>query len=337
MTPLTALYRKHLEARLFTPATVRGHMGALARFIRWLKDKDLRDVILQDLLDYHGQLDRRRDGSEGVTSIQYRNIQMRVLVNFFIFLHERGKILVNPCEDFPVLRRPRLLPKGVLTNAQMLGMLAQPNTNTATGYRDRTVLELLYSCGLRGQELCNLTIYDVDLTGLTVRVNQGKGKKDRIVPLGRVAAGYVKEYLARVRPILMARGSYQRRPVDLLFLGNFGDAINRNILLRLVRRCSKGGAIPPSVTAHGIRHACATEMLKGGASVRHVQELLGHSNILSTQIYTHVAPVDLQRVHASTAPSERRRKSDVPAFELRGFVDMRYSPKRKRRKRGKRS
>ena len=326
---MTDAYRKHLESRLLAPGTVRGHMGALGLFMRWLGERDLRDVTLQDLLDYHSQLHIRRNAPGVPTSIGHRNKQMWIVCNFFGFLHERGKILVNPATDFPVLRKPRRLPRGVLTNAQVMRLLAQPNTQTATGFGDRAAMELLYSTGLRGLEVCRLTIYDLDLKALTVRVNQGKGKKDRLVPVGKVAAGYVREYLAKVRPILLARGRKNRRPLDRLFVNSQGGPFNTNVLRRIVRRNAKAAGLTQTVGTHCLRSACATAMLRGGASVRHVQELLGHSDLSTVQLYTRVAPVDLQWVHRNTSPSERRTKAGATAFELRGF-----RAKRKRRSKG---
>jgi integrase/recombinase XerD len=179
-----ALYRKHLEARLLTPSTVMRHMFDIGHFVRWLADRDLRDVTLQTLLDYHAQLHFKRNAPAEPTTVHYRNRQMRNVVNFFHFLHERGKILIDPAAEMPVLHSPKRLPRGVLTNAQVLRMLAQPNLRTANGFRDRTIMEVLYSCGLRGREICLLTIYDIDLKALLISIRQGKGKKDRITPLG---------------------------------------------------------------------------------------------------------------------------------------------------------
>ena len=314
------LYRKHLESRLLAPATVRHHVLALSLFLRWLHDKDVRDVALQDLLDYHASLQTKRNQQGGVTSIAYRNRQMWIVKNFFAFLHERRKILLDPGAAFPVLHKPRRLPKGVLTNEQVLRLLAQPDLASPLGYRDRAILELLYSSGLRGLELAKLTIYDVDFKDGTARVLQGKWNRDRIVPLGKTAAGYLREYMTHVRPILLAKPA-GKTAVDRLFLNNHGGTLNTNVLRRLVRRHAKAAGLPPNTAAHGLRHACATEMLKGGANVRHVQELLGHSSLTTTQVYTRVVPVDLQKVHAATAPSERRKKLDVPEFELRRFRD----------------
>jgi integrase/recombinase XerD len=318
------LYRKHLEARLLVPATVRHHVMALSLFLRWLQDKDIRDVTLQTLLDYHASLQTKRNQQGGVTTIAYRNRQMWIVKDFFAFLHERRKILLDPGESFPVLRKPRRLPKGVLTNEQVLRLLAQPEVASPLGYRDRAILELLYSSGLRGLELARLTIYDVDFKDGTARILQGKWNRDRIVPLGKTAAGYLREYMTHVRPILLKKQSAIRNPksaIDRLFLNNHGGALNTNVLRRLVRRHAKAAGLPPNTAAHGLRHACATEMLKGGANVRHVQELLGHSSLTTTQVYTRVVPVDLQKVHAATSPSERRKKLTVPEFECRGLRD----------------
>lgn len=328
---LLDLYRKHLEARLLAPATVRHHLLALGLFTRWLGNRpsgsdDIRDVTLQDLLDYHASLQSRKNQHGAETSVAYRCRQMWIVKNLFTFLHERKKILLDPGENFPALHKPRRLPRGVLTNQQMLRLLAQPDLGDPLGCRDRAILELLYSTGLRGLELARLTIYDIDFKDGTLRVLQGKWNRDRIVPLGRTAGGYLRQYMTHVRPILLAKPSGANRPgripaVDRLFLNNHGGPLNTSVLRRLVRRHAKAAGLPPTTAAHGLRHACATGMLKGGASVRHVQELLGHSNLTTTQIYTHVVPVDLQKVHAATAPSERRRKLDVPEFELRAFRD----------------
>ena len=323
---LLDLYRKHLEARLLAPASVRHHMHALGLFVRWLanrqsgSDKDLRDVSLQDLLDYHGTLATRRTKQGGATSIAYRNRQMWIVKAFFTFLHERRKILINPGENFPPLHKPRHLPKGVLSNEQVMRLLAQPDMSTPRGYRDRAVLELLYSTGLRGLELSRLTIYDIDFKDGTLRVLQGKWNRDRIIPIGRTAAGYLRHYMAQIRPALLA-GPHGKSAVDRLFVNDAGGSLTPTVLRRIIRRHAKPAGLPPTTAAHGLRHACATEMLKGGASVRHVQELLGHLTLATTQIYTRVLPADLQKVHSATSPSERRKKLDVPQFECRSFRD----------------
>ena len=334
------IYRKHLEARLLAPTSVRHHLRALGLFVRWLAhrqsgtERDIRDVSLQDLLDYHGALASRRTKEGRTTSVAYRNRQMWVVKNFLTFLWERRRILVDPGENFPPLRKPRHLPKGVLSNAQVLRLLGQPDVSTPGGCRDRAVLELLYSSGLRGQELCRLTIYDLDFKEGTLRVIQGKGRRDRIVPIGRTAGGYLRSYMEEIRPGLLA-GPRGKSAVDSLFVNDAGGRLTPAVLRRMIRRHAKSAGLPGCTGAHGLRHACATEMLKGGASVRHVQELLGHLSLATTQIYTRVVPADLQKVHAATAPSERRRKVAAPEFECRGFREKRGKAGRSKRSPGR--
>ena len=208
---LFELYRKHLEARLLAPSTIRHQVAMLGLFFRWLgtrqsgTEKEVRDVSLQDLIDYHQHLQSHRKPQGGEISVGHRCSQMWIVKGFFRFLYERKKILIDPGARFPILRTPQIMPKGVLSNEQVLRLLAQPNLASPLGYRDRAMLELLYSSGLRGLELVRLTIYDVDFKDGTVRVLQGKWSRDRIVPLGQTAAGYLREYMAQVRPILLTK------------------------------------------------------------------------------------------------------------------------------------
>lgn len=179
-----------------------------------------------------------------------------------------------------------------------------------TRFRDRTMLEVLYSTALRGGELCRLTLYDLDLQARMIRVLKGKGRKDRVVPIGKVATGYLSEYIKSVRPILVGK-----KTNALVFLSATGGHLRTHDLGRIVKMYRDKAHLPDNITTHSLRHTCATEMLKGGASIRHVQELLGHADILTTQIYTHVVQTDLKKAHARTAPSERRKNVDVPSFD----------------------
>lgn len=331
MNALLALYRQHLQARHLSPLTIEHRLLAIERFLAHLQsESDLRDVTFQQLADYHASLGRRRNQQGELITLGYQHSQVHAVTHFYAFLKTRGRIVLDPFENFPKLRKPHRLPRGVITNAQVMRLLQQPNEQTPLGFRERTLMEVLYSTGLRGGEVCQLAVYDIDLKERTVRVNQGKGKKDRFVPIGKVAAEYVREYLAQVRPVILARNK-GRGSVERLFLSNHGTPLHAQTLWRILRRHRDAAHLPRSVTTHSLRHACATEMLRGGASVRHVQEMLGHAHLSTTQIYTRVVPSDLQRVHKATSPSERRRRIDVPAFELRGWKDKKNSARVKRR------
>jgi len=324
------LYRKHLQARLLTPSSISGELMMLERFLVWLADKDLRDVSLADLHAYHAALQRRRKPCGQPHSLRHCHNQLRAVRRFCRFLHARGKLLVDPCADLPPLRNPpRGLPRGILSAAQVVRLLAQPDLASPIGFRDRAMIELLYSCGLRGLELCRLSIYDFDFEKRLLHIRQAKGKKDRLVPVGKTAANYAAEYLAQVRPLLLAKNRTRIEGIDRLFLSQIGTAMKRPILTRIIKRYALAAGLPAETSAHSLRHACATEMLRGGASVRHVQEMLGHAQLTTTQLYTRVLPFDLQRVHRRTAPSERRKSAAaaVPRFELRHWQLRKKRPR----------
>jgi integrase/recombinase XerD len=339
---LIELYRQHMQARHLAPVSIDHRVMHIEHFLGWVgkstraSHPDIRDITFQQLQDFYEYRGRQRNQQGEPLTLGYRQAEIHAVINFYAFLKARGKIILNPFAEFPVMRKPHRLPKGVIANAQVLRWMAQPDVHTPLGYRDRTMMEVLYSCGLRGIEVCNLAIYDVDLKERTVRVNQGKGKKDRVVPIGKVAAEYVAEYLERVRPIILASNRSRAAAmlasglgVERMFLSNHGTAMRTQVLRRILMRYSSTARLPRSVTVHSLRHACATEMLRGGASVRHVQELLGHAHLTTTQIYTRVVPSDLKRVHKNTSPSERRKVIDVPAFELHGWRDK-NSPRRRK-------
>ena len=317
-SPLTA-YSQHLEQRHLASSSIRQTIIILEWFLSWLDDTDLRDVILEHIERYRERLSRQRKLNGESTTLMYQNRQVRVIAAFFEFLFQRKKILVNPCAELPPLRDPKRLPRGIISAAQVMRLLQQPNTLNPVGFRDRTLLELLYSSGLRGNEACRLTIYDLDLEDRTLRVVQGKGKKDRVVPIGKVAVHYLREYIEKVRPILLQKNR-RKKDVEKLFLSSWGTAMNTALLWRIISHYRKAAGLPETATTHSLRHACATEMLRGGASIRHVQEMLGHARITTTQIYTRVVPIDLKKVHRRTSPSERRKNVEVPSFQNRGWM-----------------
>lgn len=315
------LYEKHLHARRLAPKSI-GHMFArIAHFEHWLSREkhkdDARDVTLQDVLDYHDLLRRKRHTfTKQPLTAGYCNSHIYDLRGYYHYLHQMGRILVDPCADLPELHAPRPLPKGVLSTSETMRLLQQPKATTLFGFRDRVILELLYSTGLRGLEVCRLSIYDVDLNEGTVTVRKGKGGKDRVVPMGKAATEYLAEYLARVRPKMMARVP-GRDAVERLFFSQRRHPLQPQMLYHMVRKNRKKAGLPDTTTTRSLRHACATAMLRGGASVRHVQEMLGHSQINTTQIYTRVVPSDLKKVHAKTSPSERGAKGKVPSRKFR--------------------
>jgi integrase/recombinase XerD len=306
------LYTDHNRQRHLSEESIRTNvlmLQHLANYCRLQELADLRDATIETLLNFHRWIKQRKRPDGEPLSTTYINGHVRLAKMLFKFLADRHYIMTDIGKDFPPLHDPKTLPRGILTKDQAMQLLQQPLITTPLGFRDRTMLEVLYSTALRGGELCRLNLYDFDPQERMIRVIAGKGKKDRVVPIGKVAAGYLGEFIKSVRPLLA--GETQN---SWIFLSASGHRLRTNDLHRLIKSYREKAHLPDTITTHSLRHTCATEMLKGGASIRHVQELLGHADIMTTQIYTHVVPSDLQKAHARTSPSERRKNVEPVAF-----------------------
>jgi integrase/recombinase XerD len=214
----------------------------------------------------------------------------------------REKEYSDPAAKLDATKLPRRLPR-VLSKEQMRALLASPRASTPEGVRDRAVLELLYGSGLRASELCGLCESDVDAAGGFVRCT-GKGDKTRIVPVGEAARAALENYLSFARPKLLERRSPKRnaRRFAELFLGDKGQVLSRVTLYQIVRQHAGRAALPDWVSPHTLRHSFATHLLQGGADLRAIQEMLGHVDIATTQIYTHVETGHLRESYQKAHP-----------------------------------
>ena len=204
----------------------------------------------------------------------------------------------NPCGDLPLPRKQsRRLPKS-LSHQRIRDLLNVPDTTDPLGIRERTILEVFYTSGIRRTELVQLTVEDIDLEQGVVRIEQGKGGKGRIVPLGEQACHWLHRYLMEVRPLLLVDPH-----TTALFLTGYGDRFSSGYMGTLVRKMMDQAGIPKGGSCHLLRHSCATHMLEGGADIRMIQQLLGHARLDTTQIYTHVSIHALKEVHRKTHPS----------------------------------
>jgi len=192
------------------------------------------------------------------------------------------------------------LPHAVLTAGEAEAIIAQPNPATTVGLRDRVILEILYSTGMRRHELCGLRLDDLDLERGTVLVREGKGRKDRMLPLGLRATDWLRRYLQRGRPKLAAKAD-----ALALFLRPDGAGLSTGMLGLLVHRYIQCSGIGKKGCCHLFRHAMATLMLEGGADIRYIQQMLGHARLTTTEIYTQVNITRLIEVHRQTHPAER--------------------------------
>ncbi len=234
------------------------------------------------------------------TGLSVRSITRNLVAlrQFYRFLEKERIIQENPVPRLLLPVESRRLPT-TLTHDDVERLLNQPNPSTLLGLRDRAMLEFLYATGLRVSELVYLHTQQVNLEGdyLTVR---GKGGKVRVLPFGRWAEERLRLYLREVRPKLV-----QRRNSSVLFLTRSGKALTRQGFWKLIRRHALAAGIERKVTPHTLRHSFATHLLEGGADLRAVQSMLGHSDISTTQIYTHINRAHLKQVHRRFHPRER--------------------------------
>jgi integrase/recombinase XerD len=233
-----------------------------------------------------------------------RLVPLRV---WFKWMTRQNYILHNPASEIDLPRLGRTLPKNILSPHEVELVMMQPNLADVTGLRDRAILEVLYSCGLRRLEVVNLKLYDLQLDRGLVVVRQGKGKKDRYVPIGERATAWLQKYIAEARVQLAIE------PDDMtVFLTAQGEPFSRDHLTWTVRTHIVAAQAGKVGACHLLRHTMATHMHENGADIRHIQAILGHEDIKTTQIYTHVAIRALQQVHAATHPAAFLDRAKAP-------------------------
>lgn len=215
---------------------------------------------------------------------------------FYRFMTAEGYMDANPAEVVEAGTKGIKLPR-VLSEDEVVRLLNQPDITTAEGFRDRTMLEVLYATGMRVSELINLTLERVDLN-MKYIIAFGKGSKERIVPLGSVAAEFLQHYLEKVRPKL----THEDRNTNIVFLAFGGHELTRQRFWQIIRAYGRKANINKALTPHILRHSFATHLLDNGADLRSVQELLGHSDISTTQIYTHLTNKRLRDIYAKAHP-----------------------------------
>lgn len=293
-------FTDYLRALKQSPATIAAYTQHMQQFFIWLDSRDPRGVRRDDVLRYQAWL------LDQNYRPQTAHVKLRALRRFYDFQEKTGKVLINPTEGVPWPSLGDRLPRNVLTRSEVKRLLDTPDTSTPVGVRDKAMLELFYSTGIRRAELCSLTIYDVDIRSGFLRV-QGKGSKERVVPMGHMATEYMKEYLKHVR----GRLTKKQRDERALFVGErWGRPLNKLILGRLVRHYGRTAGFKKNLTPHVLRHTCATHMLAGGADIVHVQRLLGHADITTTQIYVRVAQRDVKKMHDKCHPAEKDNLPD---------------------------
>lgn len=301
---LKARYLEHLKVQNYAPRTLESLEAHVRFFLEYLEKEtrieDLCELGHEDMTAYQTWLyfAETRRGKEKPLCLNTQGARLSAVQGFFRHLFKQGVLFHDPAASLEKPKHHTPLPRGILSDAHVLALLKAPDVQTSLGLRDRAILEMLYATGIRNEELRSLKLQDVDRETGQVRVT-GKGTKDRVVPVGRIALNWLTLYLQQARPGLVNGCDH-----GLLFVSKNGRKLTTLSLIDVVKKYARKAGLPEAVTPHGLRHTCATHLLRAGADIRHIQVLLGHSSLATTQIYTHVDITDLKKVHRMYHPRE---------------------------------
>ncbi len=273
--------------------TLRSYGYDLKSLSKWLGSKVSRGLVAADrklILGYLSYLLEKGISSRSVSR------RLSAINSFYKFLHDKNLIDEDPVEKVENPRLGRSLPK-ILSERDVEILLLAPDTKTALGLRDKTMLELIYACGLRVSEIIGLSIDQINLRQGALRT-VGKGSKERMLPIGDIALSWLNEYLEEARPKLLRKNLRE----DILFPSRQGLPMTRQAFWHRVKSYSVTAGIKQGLSPHTLRHAFATHLVNRGADLRVVQLLLGHSDLSTTQIYTHVASERLKKFHETHHP-----------------------------------
>lgn len=273
--------------------TINSYKNDLAAFKDFLNDQgidDPADITSEHLNNFFKLL--KELGLVGSSAARY----FSSLKGFFLYLIQNKYIIKNPVDKISAPKISKKLP-GVLDVSEVEKILSLPDVDNKFGLRDKAILELFYACGTRVSELINLKVNDLFLNDEVIRV-LGKGSKERLIPIGSSAIKWVKEYLSKSRPLLMKK----MKSENYLFLNSRNTKLSRMGVWKIIDRYVKEADIKKDVHPHTFRHSFATHLLEGGADLRAVQEMLGHADISTTQIYTHIDRDYIKQIHKQYHP-----------------------------------
>jgi integrase/recombinase XerD len=297
-------YLEWLQVHNYAAPTVQNRQSYLGVFVAWCAERGLitpREITKPILERYQRSLYTHRKANGEPLTFRAQHARLIPVRAFFKWCAKQNYLLYDPASELELPRLEHRLPKYVLTKSEAEQALQQPDTSESMGVRDRAILEVFYSTGMRRSELMGLGLFDLDRERGTVMIRQGKGKKDRMIPIGERAIAWIDRYQTQVRPeLVVERGNVT------LFLTQAGEAFTPDRLTQLVRGYVNAADIGKTGSCHLLRHTMATLMLENGADIRYIQAMLGHAELSTTQIYTQVSIRKLKEIHSATHPAKVR-------------------------------
>lgn len=289
---LDSFYNYMVVERRLSDNTIEAYSHDLIKYVKFIdkkKGKHIADCSCLDLMLFLTEEKKNGLSSRSISRI------LSSIKTFYQFLVSEGVLSESPFQDVQTPKIEQKLP-AVLSREDVEALIHAPHTDTHLGLRDRTFFEVLYATGLRVTELVSLTTHNVNLdAGFIIVI--GKGAKERVVPLGEIAVAWLKKYMLESRPLLMAQNMS-----SYIFVNRSGEKMTRQGFWKIIKKYCLAAGIAKRISPHTLRHSFATHILEGGADLRSVQIMLGHSDIATTQIYTHIANTALKKIHEKYHP-----------------------------------
>ena len=301
-------YLEHLEHRGYSPRTIEAHGEHLSKFATFIEQfyprvKTFENVTKDIAEDYQRYIADLRNDRGQVISNATKNKKLGPVRKIFSWLVEQDRMISNPAKALVYMKEDQRLIRNVLSEDEMKTVLSSLQTRTPVGLRNRAIFELLYACGIRTSELCNLKVEDVDLKEQTVLVVNGKGRKSRLLPIGQYATHYIEQYIGRARSYMLRT---VREDPGNLFLSSRGRPFNRSTLnSTVIGSIRKSANIGKHFSSYSCRHSVATHLLQNDVDIAFIAQLLGHSSLRTTQRYLRIEIGDLKRMHSLYHPRER--------------------------------
>lgn len=302
ITKVISKYLQYMKTLNRSAYTIRSAKYSLRDLVSFLGGEGISDIeqLTGDILnEYQQDLAFRLTGKGKFLSLATQEKRLCDIKGFTRYLLDQDYLPSDSGRKIKLPKRPKRLPRAILDQAEVSRMMKAPDIHTNMGYRNRVILEILYDTGIRRSEVAALKVHDIDSDGGYILV-QGKGEKDRVVPVSERVCVLIRNYLIAIRPDL-----FTGKDTGYLIVNEQGEQMHPNSIWRVVKKSADLARIKKNITTHTFRHTCATHMLRNGAPIRHIQEMLGHESLVSTQIYTRVTINDLKKVHERYHPSER--------------------------------